>query len=175
MSLWRILRCHSVEKLLLLSTPTCGGCGENDDLHRTCGKLRSYFQTFPGGILSDYPVSPWRFGCFDKLFHDSLCKTSLFPHGFPQVVENGAEKRELGWISCGSGGGEAGAFPHRQRGDTDQFPLISLTISSISARNTGFCAILFSTASREEITVEWSRSIILPMLGRDISVTWRMT
>ena len=69
-------------------------------------------------------------------------------------------------------------YPHRHRYDkynchTQIFytPLISFTISSISARKAGFCAMRFSMVSREEITVEWSRHRIFPMLGRDISVT----
>ena len=40
------------------------------------------------------------------------------------------------------------------RSPIHQFPLISFTISSTSARNTGFWAIFFSTASMEDRTVE---------------------
>lgn len=63
----------------------------------------------------------------------------------------------------------AGVKPLHNR----QFPLISLISSSISARNTGFCAIRFSTLSSEDRMVVWSRLKILPILGRDISVTVR--
>jgi hypothetical protein len=117
LSLWRISRCHSVDKPRKLSTSSCGGWAENDLFHIFCGKPREVFQTFPRGFWADYPVSVWKFGDFDKLFRFSLCKTSPFPHCFPQAVENGAGIRRRGRISCGKEVGEVGLF-HTDRGTT---------------------------------------------------------
>ena len=114
---------------------------------------------------------------------------------FTNIFMYTALKREQGHVTielCGKDGlkgiitpktlwssyGNQGTYPHGHRYDKyichtmfSYTPLISFTISSISARKAGFCAMRFSMVSMEEITVEWSRPRIFPMLGRDISVT----
>ena len=96
---------------------------------------------------------------FSTRFSTSCGKSSTGRGGCLKEVENPLEN--FGF----STGGETPC-----KATPDQLPLISLIISSISARKTGFCIMRFSTASREERTVEWSLSMTLPILGRDISV-----
>ena len=103
-------------------------------------------------------------------FHETSCVKLLFSTQFSTSCGKVYGKPTGGvrnrWKSLGT----KKSFPHGQRLAANQLPLISLTISSISVRKTGFCTMRFSTVSREERTVEWSRSMSLPMLGRDISV-----
>jgi len=118
------------------------------------------------------------FGEITKILNLALCKTSFFPHSFPQPVEKGGRVNGGMFERSGKHFGKLrvfnkGSMTHKTA--SDQLPLISLIISSISARKTGFCTMRFSTASREDRTVEWSLSMILPILGRDISVIRRIT
>ena len=52
-------------------------------------------------------------------------------------------------------------------------PVISFFISSSSSENILSACILRSTASMEDMMVEWLRLKILPMFGKDISVISR--
>ena len=131
---------------------------------------------FPRQILVEkggFFAKTGRFWRISQTFKRQPVQNLFFPHGFPQLVEKSWENPQGG---CGSRGKVLGqnTIFHKGTGatfyDPSQLPLISLIISSISVRKTGFCTMRFSTVSREDMTVEWSRSMILPILGRDISV-----
>lgn len=55
-----------------------------------------------------------------------------------------------------------------------QVSLMDLISSLISTSKTAFRAISFSMVSSEDMMVEWSRPMYLPMAGRDISVSRRI-
>ena len=55
-----------------------------------------------------------------------------------------------------------------------QVSLMDLISSLISTSKTAFRAISFSMVSSEDMMVEWSRPMYLPMAGRDISVRRRI-
>ena len=182
LSLWTIFGGFSVDNSQNLSTGNCGFPGKTFPFHRRCGKSSHRKRGFPQAPKGKIGCCPNNFVIFDKLFPQSVCKTFAFPHRFPQPVEKADQTGQFPRKSCGTAM-ETKELIHTDAGTTNAFvtprlsytPLISFTISSISARKAGFCAMRFSMVSIEEITVEWSRLRIFPMLGRDISVTWRMT
>ena len=157
-----------------------GGCGEKMTLQNFPQGCGEFVHTFREPVLSKkgcFSRKQGKFGELHKVLHIRLCKTSFFHTVFHNLWKSRGtihsrcgERVEKPW--------EKAVFSTSVQRATDgrvyQLPLISLIISSSSVRKTGFWTIRFSMVSREERTVEWSRSIILPILGRDISVIWRM-
>ena len=173
-SLWIIFAPTSVEYGADLSKRACG---ENLGLwvfHRAVDRLstpsrsvtRRKKRLFRGkwvilSVSTNFPCFP----CVKLLFSTQFSTTCGKVGGkFTGYVQNR-------WKSLGTKQG----FPQGQERVAAQLPLISLIISSSSVRKTGFWTMRFSMVSSEERTVEWSRSMSLPMLGRDISVICRMT
>ena len=173
-SLWIIFAPTSVEYGADLSNPSCG---ENHGLwvfHRAVDHLSTPFRSVTRrkkrlfcekwvilSVFTNLPCSPCVKLLFSTQFSTICGKVGGKVTGY---VRNR-------WKSLGTKQG----FPQGQERVAAQLPLISLIISSSSVRKTGFWTMRFSMVSSEERTVEWSRSMSLPMLGRDISVICRMT
>lgn len=84
------------------------------------------------------------------------------PQLYPHPVENRGSFWKSVWRACGK---------DRSR---CQLPRTSFSSPSSSRRKLSLWRRRFSTASSEEMMVEWSRLNIFPMLGRDISVIFRI-
>ena len=123
LSLWRNCPCHSVENMRRLSTASCGGWAEKSAFHSPCGKIMRLFQTFPRAFGGDSPVGIRLFGIFDKISHETLCKTSSFTHSFPQLVEKVAEQDAGHLKSCGNRRGQRGSFPQTSRDDKNKITI----------------------------------------------------
>ena len=133
---------------------------------QACGGIFHSFPRLQGAQKAELESKFEEFWSFSQKLSDKPVQNLFFPHTFPQLVEKSALSPKRGGESV-ENSRDKSIFSTREN---RQLPLTSLTISSISVRKTGFWAMRFSTVSMEEMTVEWSRSMILPILGRDISV-----
>ena len=136
LSLWKISGMIFVEKQSNLSTGICGFRGvsesnETEGIRFSTGASRKIRVK-----SSKFTLLGKNYEIIHKISHNSLWKISVFPHSFPQPVEKSGENPQNALMKCGFSVEYVGLF---NRGSSrDQLPRISLIISSISARNTGF-------------------------------------
>ena len=123
---------------------------------------------FSTGLWRFYPHFPWgsrgrklgNYRDFGRIlmnstnFHKASCVKLLFSTQFSTSCGKVYGKLTGSVWNRWKILGRKQSFPHGQERVAGQLPLISLTISSISVRKTGFCTMRFSMVSREERTVE---------------------
>ena len=101
-------------------------------------------------VISLDPTAFWK---NPQIRNTDAVQNAPFPHSFPHAVENYEQTDEQFWKTRGNTVEKYADFHSCFGKAANQFPLISLTISSISARKTGSWAIFFSTVFRELMTV----------------------